>query len=350
MNIIQIDHRFIGPKQPVFIIAEIGINHNGSLDLALELIEKCHSIGCDAVKFQKRTVPVVYKGQLDAPRDVHESIIDNAMARRVIEDIEHMVFPAESILRLEQNKKNTTNGDLKFALEFGLKEYDIIDRLCNELGILWSASAWDGLSAHFINGFNVQWLKIASACLTNSDLLRRVAKKGKPVILSVGGSTMEQVHKAIKVLRSEVRSLPIILLHCVSSYPTADEDANISMIKALQRQFNDIPIGYSGHEADDFATLLAVDCGSCVIERHVTLDKNLPGSDHKVSLSVDEFAELIKKIRHLEHKPEDFYSIIGEENNSRLGIVLGDGIKKVLPAEKQVMQKLRRVDDLEVCD
>ncbi|MDD5071181.1 MAG: N-acetylneuraminate synthase family protein [Patescibacteria group bacterium] len=343
---IKVDNRLIGPGQPTFIIAEIGINHNGSLPMALELVRVCKEIGCDAVKFQKRTVPVVYQGQLDAPRAVDPSIIQNARARTKIEGVQYEVFPPSSLVRLAENPSNTTNGDLKYALELGLKEFDMIDRLCRDLGILWSASAWDGLSAHFINGYDVQWLKIASPCMTNSDLLRRVCRKGKPVFLSTGGSTMEQVEKAIAVLREENEKAEIVLLHCVSVYPTLDDQANIRLVDTLRLEFPKILIGYSGHEGDDLASLVAVKHGACVVERHITLDRNLPGSDHKVSLDPDQFRKLVEKIRQFEEEPASFDSLVGPENLNRVPIIEGDGTKKVLPSEVSVMEKLRRVNDL----
>jgi len=338
---IKIGNKIIGNGR-VFIIAEIGINHNGSLKLALELIKAAKDAGCDAVKFQKRTVPIVYKGELDKQRDVHRSIIENAMERMVIEGVQYEVMPAHSIDRLKKDITNTTNGDLKYALEFGLKEYDIIDRFCDEIGIYWSASSWDGLSAHFVNGFNVKWHKIASPCLTHKDLLRRVRYNQKPIILSTGGSSIKQIEKAVEILGKE----DLIILHCVSIYPTQDHEANINVMKILREKFPFALIGYSGHEQDDLATLVAVKHGACVIERHITLDRNMPGSDHKASLEPGQFKVLVEKIRQLEKDPNIFNSLVGRENIERIKIIEGDGIKRVLPPEINAMKKLRRVDDL----
>lgn len=321
---VKINSRSVGPGHPCYFVAEIGINHNGSLEMALDLVRVAKEAGAEAVKFQKRTVPLVYQPKdLSAPRTVDKSIIDNAMRRQVIEGVRYEVFPPESLYRLE-NGGETTNGDLKYALEFGSKEYDIINKVCLELGISWSASAWDGQSAHFINGFeDVHWLKVASPCLTHKDLLQRVRAKGKPVLVSTGGSTMEQVQQAIKILGRE----NLILLHCVSLYPPRDEDTNLLLMDSLMRAYPEVPVGYSSHSVDIFPPVTAVARGASVIEAHLTLDQNLPGSDHKASLNPNQFADMIKMARRVES-------------------MLGDGVKRVLPGEEATMKKLRRVDDL----
>lgn len=316
----KIGKKVIG-QGDVFVIAEIGINHNGSLDVALQLIDAAIEAGCDAVKFQKRTVEVVYTAEeLAKSREVDESIIRNAIHRSCIEGVDYHVLSDEALKRLNADIKNTTNGDLKYALEFDLKEFDIIDNYCKEKGIYWFASCWDGLSAHFMNGFNVVCHKIASACLTNEDLLRRVRYNGKPIILSTGGSTLEQIKKAVDILGRE----DLVILHCVADYPAKDEDINLLMIDTLKQIFPGVPVGYSGHEADNLASVLAVARGACMIEKHITLDKKMPGSDHKASINPDEFKRLVSDIR-------------------RVQSMLGDGVKKVLPAEQAVMEKLRRV-------
>lgn len=232
------------------------------------------------------------------------------------------ILPEESIARLKQDIKNTTNGDLKYALEFNLKCYDIIDLYCREKNIPWFASSWDGHSAHFVNGFNVPCHKIASACLTHADLLRRVRYNGKPVILSTGGSTMEQVEKAVEILGRE----DLVILHCVANYPCKDEEINLSVIKTLQRKFSGVPIGYSGHEDSILPSIAAKIFGASLIERHITLDKNMPGSDHRASLEPPEFKQMIDEIRRFEK-------------------IRGDGIKRVLPSEIPVMERLRRKVD-----
>ena len=338
---VGIGNKLVGPGHPCFVIAEIGINHNGSLEIAKWLIDAAVVAGCDAVKFQKRTVRRVYTPEeLVKPRQVDVSIINNAMERIEIEGVRYPVFPETNLRRLEKDRLNTTNGDLKYALEFELKEYDIIDRYCQERGIPWSASAWDGLSAHFINGFNVPYLKIASACLTHADLLRRVRYKGKPVILSTGGSTMEQIERAVEILGVD----NLVILHCVANYPCKDEEINLRMIETLRTKFKGTPIGYSGHEKDILPSLAAVNMGACVIERHITLDKNMPGSDHKASLEPHEFRDLVTKIRALDDG-SSLFQILGLEIVGRLKVIAGDGIKMVYESEAEVMKKLRRKRD-----
>jgi len=337
---VRIGNKLVGSGQPCFIIAEIGINHNGSLEIVKKLIDAAVSAGCDAVKFQKRTVRVVYTPEeLLKPRQVDVSIINNAMARIEIEGVRYPVFPETNLRRLEKDRINTTNGDLKYALEFELKDYDVIDRYCEEKSIAWFASAWDGLSAHFINGFNVPCHKIASACLTHADLLRRVRYNRKPVILSTGGSTMEQIEKAVDVLGGQ----NLIILHCVANYPCKDGEINLRMIETLRSKFKGIPIGYSGHEKDIFPSLIAVSMGACVVERHITLDKNMPGSDHKASLEPHEFKSLVSKIRSMEDGGALF--IDEPESSDRLKVVRGDGVKRVYQSEVEVMKKLRRKID-----
>lgn len=324
---VQIGKHLVGPGYPVFIVAEIGLNHNGSLELAKKLIDIAKEAGCDAVKFQKRTVNIVYsEEQLKKSQAVDKSIILNASAREYIDGVRQTVFPEESKKRLMDDMSNTTYGDFKYALEFGLKEYDIIDIYCWEKDILWYASSWDGMSAHFINGFNVPCHKIASACLTHKDLLKRVRSSGKPVILSTGGSTIEQVEKAVKILGKE----DLVILHCVAEYPPDDERINMSVIDTLAASFRGVPIGYSGHEADNIASIAAIAKGACMIERHITLDRHMPGSDHKASIEPQQLKELVATIRRIEK-------------------ILGDGIKRVTDIEKDVMyvtKKLRRKDDL----
>lgn len=337
---VRVGNRLIGSGYPCYVIAEIGINHNGSLEIAKKLIDVAVAAGCDAVKFQKRTVRVVYTPEeLVKLRKVDVSIINNAMERLEIEGVRYPVFPGENLRRLEKDRLNTTNGDLKYALEFELKEYDMIDRYCEEKGISWFASAWDGLSAHFINGFNVPCHKIASACLTHADLLRRVRYNKKPVILSTGGSTMEQIEKAVDILGRQ----DLIILHCVANYPCKDEEINLRMIETLRNKFEGIPVGYSGHEKDILPSLAAVAMGACVVERHITLDKNMPGSDHKASLEPQEFKCLVAEIRLMEEgialTPGD------QESSDRLQVVKGDGVKKVYESEVEVMKKLRRKND-----
>ncbi len=320
---VKIGNKWVGNGYPCFVVAEVGINHNGSLDIAKKLIDAAVEAGADAVKFQKRTVPIVYtEVELAKPRQVDESIIHNAIGRSVIEDTKWSVLPEESLARLKEDIANTTNGDLKYALEFGIKEYDTIDLYCREKGIMWFASSWDGLSAHFVNGYNVACHKIASACLTHADLLKRVRSNGKPVILSTGGSTIEQIEKAVEILGRE----DLIILHCVANYPCEDHEVNLRVINNLQVVFPGVPIGYSGHERGILPSVAAASIGAAVVERHITLDKNMVGSDQKASLEPAEFKEMVSQIRRVE-------------------AVMGDGIKRVLPSEIPVMAKLRRKID-----
>lgn len=321
---ITIGGRKVGEGHPCFVIGEIGINHNGSLEIAKQLIAAAVAAGCDAVKFQKRDVNIVYSAEeLAVPRKVDASIIRHACDRAVIEGIQYQVLPTESLQRLDKDPKATTNGDLKHALEFGTKDYDLIDIYCRERNIMWSASSWDGLSAHFINGFNPPFHKIASACLTNRDILSRVRYNGKPVILSTGGSTLDQIAKAVEILGRD----DLIIMHCVATYPCEDADINLSVIHTLKRMFPGVPVGYSGHERGIDPSLCAVVEGACVIERHITLDRKMPGSDQSASLEPNELTELIAKIRRYE-------------------AVRGDGVKRVTEAEKGTMKKLRRRDDI----
>ncbi len=320
---VKIGSKWVGESYPCFIVAEIGINHNGSLEIAKKLIDAAVEAGCDAVKFQKRTVNIVYtEAELARPRKVDESIIYNAIERSAIEDIKWSVLSEESLARLKEDITNTTNGDLKYALEFNLKDYDTIDKYCREKGIMWFASSWDGLSAHFVNGYNVPCHKIASPCLTHMDLLKRVRYNGKSIILSTGGSTIEQIEKAVEILGRE----DLIILHCVANYPCKDSEINLRIMNTLRLIFPGIPIGYSGHEIGILPSVAATVMGARLVERHVTLDKNMPGSDHKASLEPQEFKQMVDEIRRFEK-------------------IRGGGIKRVLPSEIPVMEKLRRKID-----
>lgn len=322
---VKINGGMVGPGYPCFVVAEIGINHNGSLEMALQLIQAAAQAGANAVKFQKRTVNIVYsKEELNTPRVFDRSIVSNALKRCEIEGVHYEVFPGDSLARVMNPESELTNGDLKNALEFGLKEFDTINRLCKELNINWSASTWDGLSAEFINGFpGVHWLKIASACLTHRDLLVRARNSEKPIFLSTGGSTIEQIQKAVGVLGTN----DLVLLHCVAEYPPPDEDTNLLVMETLRRMYPGVPVGYSSHSVDTLPPVIAVAMGASVIEAHLTLDKDLPGSDHKASLTPDQFGQMVRDIRRVER-------------------MRGNGVKVVLPGEFGVMKKLRRIDDL----
>lgn len=349
---IRIGNHYVGTGAPAFMIAEIGINHNGSLDIALELIEAAAQAGAQAVKFQKRDVPVVYsKAERDTPREFDRSFIENALKRAVIEGVEYPVFPERGQLeRLEAwlrgENVHATNGDLKYALEFGPKEWDTIRAHCEHHGVAWGASAWDGLSVSEIDGFHPDFHKIASACIPHKDLLLRVKQCGRPVILSTGGSTMDQIRRAVEILGRK----NLVILHCTATYPSTDEEGAVGMVTTLQKEFHDVPIGYSGHEPDLLASELAVSLGAAVVERHITLDRQLPGSDQKASLEPSEFKLLAEKVREIETRRGTRSSMQLNEwadvkDHHRLLTLLGTGEKVVFEREVAVMKKLRRVCD-----
>lgn len=349
---ITIGNHIVGTGSPCFVIAEVGINHNGSLDLAIQLIEHAAAIGAQAVKFQKRDVPVVYsQDELHTPRGFDISFIKNAMERTKIEGVTYPVFPEKGqVERLEAflhgDDVPTYNGDLKYALEFGAKEWDVIKETCDRVGLAWGVSAWDGISVYEIDGFQPDFHKIASACLPHTDLLRRVRRCGRPVVLSTGGSTMDQVRYAVEKLGRK----NLAILHCTATYPSTDEEGNLQMIRTLKKEFHDVPIGYSGHEADSLASELAVSLGASLVERHITLDRSLPGSDQSASLEPCEFEALIAQVRNIETKRgtrpilalEDWAHI---DQYDRIKVLLGSGIKEVFPREALVMKKLRRISD-----
>ncbi|MBN2421607.1 N-acetylneuraminate synthase family protein [Candidatus Woesearchaeota archaeon] len=287
---VKIGNRLIGHKQPVFLIAEIGINHNGDINIAKKLIDLAVNCGWHAVKFQKRNVDVVYSK----------------------EDLE----------RARESPFGTTNGDLKRALEFGEREYKEIDEYCKEKGIMWFASPWDVGSVDFLEKFDVPCYKIASATLTNKSLLNKIKETGKPVILSTGMSSMEEIKKALSILGEE----NLVILHCTSTYPTKLEELNLNVIKTFRKYFN-CPIGYSGHETGIMPSVVALALGACVVERHITLDRSMYGSDQAASLE--------KKGMEYITREAEF-----------LSLYLGDGNKKIFESEKPIIKKLRRVDNL----
>lgn len=287
-RLVQIGDRQVGAGEPCFVIGEIGINHNGDLNIAKNLIQYCVEAGCDIVKFQKRTIEVVYSAsELATPRP---SVFGN------------------------------TNGDLKRGLEFGKDEYTEIDAFCRELGIPWFASCWDEKSLEFMEEFAPPAYKIASASLTDHDLLRHHHSKGRPIILSTGMSTIEQIDAAIDVLGNE----NLIVLHSTSTYPCPIDQLNLKMINTLADRY-DIPVGYSGHEVGLSPSLAAVTLGACVLERHVTLDRSSWGSDQAASVEPHGMERLISNIRTVER-------------------ALGDGAKKIYDSELPMIEKLRRVD------
>ncbi len=286
MNSITIGKRKVGDGYPCYIIAEIGINHNGDVNIAKKLIDMAAFAGCDAVKFQKRTIDVVYT--------------------------------PEELAKPRENPFGKTNGDLKYGLEFDLKEYKEIDKYCKSKKIAWFASCWDEDSVDFIDQFNVPCYKIASASLTDDGLLKYTRKKGKPIILSCGMSTIDQVDHAVKVLGKK----DLIILHTCSTYPSDYKELNLKVIPTIRERYK-VPVGYSGHETGIPSSSAAVALGACVVERHITLERSMWGSDQAASLGPSGVIKLVRDIRLVE-------------------MSLGDGVKQVYESEKPIIIKLRR--------
>ena len=309
---IKVGNRLIGHDQPVFITAEIGINHNGDLALAKQLINAAVTAGCDAVKFQKRTVPVIYSPEeLAKPREVNKEILRNAVARGVLSP--------EATARLKtSNFENSVNGDLKWALEFTKDEYDEIARYARDKNIIWFASCWDEEAVDFMREFDIPVYKIASASLTDHNLLRHTRAVGKPIILSTGMSDLALVKKAVATLKKD----NLGLMHSVSTYPTEPEHINLLSIHTLHNEFG-LPTGYSGHEVGISPSFAAAVLGACMIERHITIDRAMPGSDKAVSVEPQGMKILVDYIRLWEKAK-------------------GDGVKKIHEAELPVIAKLRR--------
>jgi N-acetylneuraminate synthase len=284
---VRIGDREVGPGLETFVVAEIGINHNGDVGLAKKLIGAAVSSGANAVKLQKRTVEVVYsQEELDRPRE---------------------------------SPFGTTNRELKYGLEFGPEEYGEIAAFCASMGVAWFASCWDEEAVDFIDEFDPPCYKIASACLTDDALLEHTRAKGRPIILSTGMSSLEQIDRAVEVLGRE----ELVLMHTTSSYPSAVEELNLSVLPRLLQRY-ETPVGYSGHEVGLAPTLAAVVLGACVVERHITLDRAMWGSDQAASVEPQGISRLVKDIRAWE-------------------LARGDGEKRVYESERPVMQRLRRV-------
>jgi len=284
---VKIGETLAGDDQPCYIIAEIGINHNGDIELAKRLIAVASAAGCNAVKFQKRTVDVVYTP-------------------------EELAKPRESPF-------GTTNGDLKRALEFGVSDYEEIDAYCKSLDIPWLLSCWDEPSLDLMRRFDLPCFKIASALLTDDALLRKTRAMGKPVILSTGMSTSGEIDHAVAVLGKQ----DLILLHSCSAYPAQYEELNLRVIPKMRERYG-VPVGYSGHETGIPSSVAAVVLGGCSVERHITLDRAMWGSDHAASLEPNGITRLVRDIRLIERS-------------------LGDGVKRVYESEIPVLNKLRRV-------
>lgn len=280
--------RSIGCGHSCYLIAEIGINHNGDIEIAKRLIDKAAECGFDAVKFQKRTLEIVYT--------------------------------PEDMARLRESPFGKTNGDLKRGLEFGIEQYREIDRYCHEKNIHWFCSPWDEKSVDFLEPLKPVCYKVASASLTDTSLLKRIKATNRPVILSTGMSSMEEIDCAVATLSGA----ELMLLHTTSTYPSKDEELNLSVIETLRRRYN-LPIGYSGHEVGVMPSVFAVvGYAACAVERHVTLDRAMWGSDQAASLEPRGMELLAKYLRQWR-------------------IARGEAAKRVLESEVLIKQKLRRV-------
>ena len=292
---VAIGNTLVGNDLPAYLIAEIGINHNGDLDLAKRLISVAVAAGCNAVKFQKRTVSVVYS--------------------------------ADELARPRESPFGTTNGELKYALEFEREEFQELDAYCRAVKMPWFASCWDEQAVDLIAEFDVPCFKIASASLTDDQLLRHTRAhcraKDTPIILSTGMSTYEQIDHAVSVLGKH----NLVLMHSCSTYPAYYEELNLKVIPSMQERYG-VPIGYSGHETGLSSSVAATVLGACAIERHITLDRSMWGSDQAASLEPNGIQRLVRDIRLVEQS-------------------LGDGVKRVVEREVPIMKKLRRVDTLQ---
>jgi len=284
---VRIGKKTLGDGEPCYIIAEIGINHNGDLDQAKRLINVAAAAGCDAVKFQKRTINVVYT--------------------------------ADELSKPRESPFGATNGDLKRGLEFSYEDFREIDRYCREIKIPWFASCWDEESVDIINRFDVPCFKIASASLTDDHLLRHTRATGKPILLSTGMSTLDQIDHAIEVMGRR----DLVLLHACSTYPAYYEELNLRAMRTIADRYG-LPVGYSGHETGLPSSIAAAAMGAVALERHITTDRSMWGSDHAASLEPNGITRLVGYIRLAEK-------------------AMGDGVKRVLEREQPIIKKLRRI-------
>jgi N-acetylneuraminate synthase len=287
---INLGRHIVGDGMPTYIVAEIGINHNGDLEVARQLIDAAVHAGVDAVKFQKRTPALcVPANQRDLKRET----------------------PWGYITYLEYRER----------VEFGQREYQAIDLRCREREVDWFASVWDEASVDFLEAFQPLAYKVPSASLTDRGLLRHVRSTGRPVILSTGMSTMDEIEQAVQLLGEK----DLLLMHATSTYPCEPEELNLQMIQTLRSRFA-CPVGYSGHEVGLIPTVVAVALGACLVERHITLDRAMWGSDQAASVEPGGFERLVKYVRTAEAS-------------------LGDGVKRVYESERASMRRLRRVMD-----
>ncbi|MEN5075786.1 N-acetylneuraminate synthase family protein [Isoptericola cucumis] len=286
---VQIGDHEVGTGQPVYVIGEIGINHNGDVDIAKQLIDVAVAAGCQAVKFQKRTP------EISTPKDQRDKIRQTPWGEM-------------------------TYLEYKYRVEFEQDQYTEIDQYAKANGIQWFASPWDAPSVAFLEEFGVPTHKIASASVTDLELLQALADTGKPMILSTGMSTLEQIDTAVEILGTD----GLVMLHATSTYPLPPEEANLRTIATLRERYG-VPVGYSGHETGLQISLAAVALGAVAVERHITLDRAMWGSDHAASLEPKGLTNLVRDIRILQD-------------------ALGDGEKRVMPGELAPMSRLRRVD------
>jgi N-acetylneuraminate synthase len=277
----------VGDGQPCFIIGEIGVNHNGDLNIAKKLIDIAEAAGCSAVKFQKRTP------ELCVPAAQRATMRETPWGY-----ISYMAY--------------------REKVEFGQSEYEQIDAYCREHGIIWFASCWDEPSVDFMQKFNIPCYKIASATLTEDKLLKHTRATGKPILLSTGMSSLEQIDHAVEVLGKK----DLFLLHAVSTYPAHYEELNLRAIKTLRDRYQ-VPVGYSGHETGIASTVAAVALGACMVERHITTDRAMWGSDHAASLEPSGLTRVCRDIRLVESS-------------------MGNGEKKILDRELPIIARLRR--------
>ncbi len=290
---IKFGKKLVGDGRPAYIIAEIGINHNGDLEIAKEMIRAAAHAGADAVKFQKRTPAVC--------------------------------TPPEQQKQMRETPWGYISYlDYRYKVEFGLEQYREIDRACQEVGIDWLVSVWDEPSVDFMEQFQTPAYKIPSASLTDAALLKYARKTGKPLIISTGMSTMEEIRRGVQAVGLE----NLLIMHCTSAYPCEPEELNLRMVETLRREFPNTPIGYSGHEVGLVPSAVAVALGACAVERHFTLDRAMWGSDQAASVEPGGFEKLVKYIRVTEAG-------------------LGDGVKRVYDSELSSRKKLRRVKNSE---
>lgn len=286
---IKIGDRMVGDGHPAYVIAEIGINHNGDIEIAKRMVDAAVHAGADAVKFQKRTPEVC--------------------------------TPPEQQNQMRETPWGyITYLDYRYKVEFNEEQYRELDRYCREKKIDWMVSVWDEPSVDFMEKFDTPAYKVPSASLTDHNLLRYVRKTGKPIIISSGMSTMEEIKRGVDVVSAE----NLVIMHCTSTYPCEPEELNLKMIETLRQEFPNNPIGYSGHEVGLVPSAVAVAFGACMVERHLTLDRAMWGSDQAASVEPGGFERLVKYIRVTEAS-------------------LGDGVKKVYESEMGSLKKLRRV-------